>query len=98
MPAPLPGYITSVTTSPIYAFDGIVWLATDSGGVLRSGNGGISYVTANRCFGDLAVRELAPAVARSPHTFPFSPDLASDDTVFAAGPGGVFRSRSGSST
>lgn len=35
---------------------------------------------------------------RSPRAFSFSPDLANDNTVFAAGPGGVFRSRTGGST
>ena len=35
---------------------------------------------------------------RSPRAFSLSPDLANDNTVFAAGPGGVFRSRTGGST
>jgi photosystem II stability/assembly factor-like uncharacterized protein len=79
--APLPGYITSVVASPVYSFDAIVWLATDSGGVLRSSDGGISFATANRGLDDLAVRALAP-----------SPLIHLDGVVLASTESGLYRS------
>ena len=73
-----------MVASPVYSFDAIVWLTTNSGGVLRSSDGGISYATANQGLGDLAVHALAP-----------SPQIHLDGVVLAGIDGGLYRSRIG---
>ncbi len=91
---PQSGYVQALAVSPDYAGGGVIlaggyhWLPTNAyvgQGIFHSHNGGLDWHSANN--------GLMESESKAIFDIAFSPDFATDDTVFAATGGGLFRSQ-----
>ena len=81
LPAP-PPFVSSMTVSPNYTKDGIIFAGTMEDGILRSGDRGTTWQSWN--FGLLDLNTLCVAI---------SPGFASDETVIVGTESGIFFSK-----
>ena len=90
-------HIEAVAVSPDFANDGVVLVSEESAGLLKSVDGGATFVSTGA---DLLANNLVIAEFNNPTEVPieFSPDFATDQTVFAYGQEDLVKSTDGGAT